>query len=344
MIKDSVPSIDLLRFTSTGTETAQTAVRLARAFTGRSRIILFEGHYHGSSDATYHRYHASPEDLDRARSGVVSGTAGMGGAPRDAIVIPFNDTDALMRVMNQHDGDIAAIMLEPVMGNAGVIPPDPGYLEFVREAASSGGAVLIFDEVITGFRIARGGAQERFGVAADITMLSKALSGGVPLGAVGGRAEIMQLMVDGTVFHGGVYSGNPMSLAAALAAQRAFEEDGEAIYRRLEASSAYLADGLRRIFADAGIPCLVQRVGGMLSCWILREVGGAPRNYRDVARIADHDRFIRFQHAAQRHGVYFHPNQYEPWYVATVHTPEIIDSVLERLRAAIHSVGWTGSD
>ena len=197
---------------------------------------------------------------------------------------------------------------------------------------------MVFDEVITGFRIARGGAQERYCVAADITMLSKAVSGGVPLGAIGGRADIMRLMVDEDVFHGGVYSGNPMCLAAALAVQRAYEEDGDTIYRQLETSGTYLAEGLRRLFSDAGVPCLVQREGAMLSCWIMKNEIEAPRSYRDVVRLADSDRYILFQHAAQQRCVYFHPNHFEPWYIATVHTPAVLDIVLERLTDAIRSV------
>lgn len=345
LVKQRFPSVDLLRFTSTGTEASQTAVRLARAFTGRRTLILFEGHYHGSTDGTFHRCHASPDDLD-ARVGLdaIPGTGGMNGAPRDVVVIPFNDLAALDMALAIHAGDVAAIMLEPVMANGGVIPPDPGYLQALRAAADANGAVLIFDEVITGFRVAAGGAQERFGVRADLTMFSKALSGGVPLGAIGGRGDIMQLMVDGHVFHGGVYSGNPMCLAAALAVQRAFAAEGSSIYGGLERASIHLADGLRRLFADLGIPAMVQHVGPLLSLWLLKDAAaGAPRNYRDVVRMANPKAFIRLQHAAQRNGLYFHPNHFEPWHIATVHTPEIMDEVLARLRLAAHSVDWSGS-
>ncbi len=343
LVKASFPSIDLLRFTSTGTEAAQTAVRLARAFTGRSKLVLFEGHYHGSTEATFHRYHAAPGDLD-ARPGheAIAGTAGMNGAPRDAFVVPYNDVEAIEAVLAANKGQVAAVMLEPVMGNAGVIPPEPGYLQAVRAAAHAHGALLIFDEVITGFRLARGGAQERYGVPADLTMLSKAISGGVPLGAIGGRADIMQLMVDGRVFHGGVYSGNPMCLAAALAVQREYARNGPAIYARLESASAYLADGLRRLFAEAGVPAVVRNVGAMLSLWLAKgDDLEIPRSYRDVVRLMDKEKFIRFQHAAQRRGVYFHPYHFEPWHIATVHTPNIIDVALDRLRDAIRSVDWT---
>jgi len=340
-VKAAFPGIDLLRFTSTGTEAAQTAVRLARAFTGRRKLVLFEGHYHGSTDATFHRYHAAPFDLDASAGATLPGTGGMNGAPSEVVVVPFNDLAALRSALLVAPGEVAAVMLEPVMGNGGVIPPDPGYLHGVRAAATEAGALLIFDEVITGFRIARGGAQERYGVRADLTMLSKAMSGGVPLGAIGGRADILKLMVDGVVFHGGVYSGNPMSLAAALAVQRAFESDGVAIYAQLERATAQLADGLLDLFRAAGVPGVVQHVGAMLSCWIARDDGALPpRSYRDVVERMDRDAFIRFQHSAQRSGVYFHPNHFEPWYVSTSHDADVIDQVLVRLRQALRTVDW----
>ncbi len=341
-VKAAFPSIDLLRFTSTGTETSQTAVRLARAFTGRTKLLLFEGHYHGSTDATFHRYHASPNDLEATSGlGAIPGTGGMNGGPRDVLVVPFNNIPALEAMLARHGSEIAAVMLEPVMGNGGVIPPDPGYLEAVRDAAHKAGALLVFDEVITGFRIAHGGAQERYGVKADITMLSKAISGGVPLGAVGGRGDIMKLMVEGKVFHGGVYSGNPMCLAAALAVQREYERNGPAIYDGLEAAAERLVTGLRRLFAENGIPGVVQNVGAMVSCWIAKApTTEQPRSYRDVVRLMDREALIRFQHAGQRNGIYFHPMHFEPWYVSTAHTPEVIDTVLARLKTALRETDW----
>ncbi|MCW5715919.1 MAG: aspartate aminotransferase family protein [Bauldia sp.] len=343
LIKAAFPSIDLLRFTSTGTEASQTAVRLARAFTGRSKLVLFEGCYHGSTDGTFHRYHAAPADIDALaeRGEVAPGTGGMNGAPRDIVLVPFNDIEALGAALAANRGNVAAVMLEPVLGNAGVIAPDPGFLAAVATMARNAGALVVFDEVITGFRIARGGAQERYGVEADLTMLSKAASGGVPLGVIGGRADVMKLMVDGVVFHGGVYSGNPLSLSAALAVQREFAANGASIYARLEASASRLADGLRSLLRGAGIPAVVSHVGAMLSLWIARDdAAPVPRSYRDVVRTMDHTRLIRLQHAAQRNGVYFHPNHFEPWYISTAHTPEIVDRVLDRLSGALREVDW----
>ncbi|MBI2435155.1 MAG: aspartate aminotransferase family protein [Candidatus Hydrogenedentes bacterium] len=342
LVKKSFPSIDLLRFSSTGTETAQTAVRLARAHTGRPLIVMFEGHYHGSSDAVFHRYHAPLDALAaQAQGRAIPGTAGMNGAPRDAIVLPWNDADTLSALMAARGEEIAAIIMEPVAGNAGVIPPRPGFLQCARVAADAAGSLLILDEVITGFRIARGGAQQRFGVRADLTLLAKALSGGVPVGAVGGRADIMQQIVDGRVFHGGVYSGNPMSMAAALAVQRAYDADGERTFADLERGAAQLAGGLRHIFVEAGVPALVRHVGAMLSCFFLKqEDTPEPMDYRAVAEAADAERYIRFQHRAQRAGVYFHPNLFEPWYLSTAHTPAVIDEVLERLETVAKRGDW----
>jgi glutamate-1-semialdehyde 2,1-aminomutase len=342
LIKESFPSVHLLRFTSTGTEAAQTAVRLARAFTKRSHIVLFEGHYHGSSDAVFHRYHAPIEQLkERSEWEAIPGTAGMGSAPREIFVIPWNDTDALRALLEAKGDLVAAVMMEPIMGNAGVIPPSPGFLEFARDATRRCGALLVFDEVITGFRVARGGAQELYPVPADITMLSKALGGGVPVAAIGGRSDIMELVVDGTVFHGGVYSGNPMSLAAALAVQKAYDLNGESIYRHLYSVTGLLAAGIGSIFTEIGIPALIQRVGPMLSCRFVDETDLPPAcSYRDVVRMANPKRFIQFQHAAQRAGVYFHPNHLEPWYLSTAHTEEVITTALERLRRAAGAVDW----
>jgi glutamate-1-semialdehyde 2,1-aminomutase len=343
LIKKSFKSIDKLRFSSSGTEVIQTAIRLARAFTGRSKIVLFEGHYSGSAEAVFHKYHASIEELDRnGRGRPLPGTAGMGpNAPAAAHLLPWNDPDALHEYLAEHGAETAAVLMEPVMGNAGVIPPEEGYLTAVRDATRQCGAVLILDEIITGFRVARGGAQERFGVAADLTTLSKAMNGGMPASAIGGRAEILNLLADGTVFHGGVYSGNPLSLAAALAVQTEYERNGAAIYRALEEASDRLATGLKNLFAQRGIPVLVQHVGAMLSLSFLR-AGGVERvrNYRELRRIAWTERYIAFQHEAQRRGVYFHPNPFEPWYLSTTHTSDVVDEVLDRLSGTVDAFDW----
>ena len=341
LIKKSFPSIDLMRFTSTGSEAGQTAVRLARAYTKRTKIVLFEGHYHGSTDSVFHRYHASPEQLAaREPHEVIPGTQGMNGAPHNAYVIPWNNIEALTDLL-QRDQDIAAVIMEPVMGNGGVIPPTPGYLQAVRKLTNDYGIVLIFDEVISGFRVARGGAQERYGVQADITMLAKAMGGGVPVGAVGGRAEIMQQLVNGTVFHGGVHSGNPFSMAGALATQQAYEQDGEAIYGLLEENTKRLADGLYKIFAEINVPIHIQHVGSLFSLQIMDNAEDpVPQDYRSIASTTTPERFIRFQQAVQRAGVYFHPNRYEPWFISTLHTQEVVEEALAIMQDVAHNLDW----
>lgn len=341
LIKKSFPSIDLMRFTSTGSEAGQTAVRLARAYTKRTKIVLFEGHYHGSTDSVFHRYHASPEQLAaREPHEVIPGTQGMNGAPHNAYVIPWNNIEALTDLL-QRDQDIAAVIMEPVMGNGGVIPPAPGYLQAVRKLTNDYGIVLIFDEVISGFRVARGGAQERYGVQADITMLAKAMGGGVPVGAVGGRAEIMQQLVNGTVFHGGVHSGNPFSMAGALATQQAYEQDGEAIYGLLEENTKRLAGGLYKIFAEINVPIHIQHVGSLFSLQIMDHADNpVPHDYRSIASTTSPERFIRFQQAVQRAGVYFHPNRYEPWFISTLHTQEVVEEALAIIQDVAHNLDW----
>ncbi len=341
LIKKSFPSIDLMRFTSTGSEAGQTAVRLARAYTKRTKIVLFEGHYHGSTDSVFHRYHASPEQLAaREPHEVIPGTQGMNGAPHNAYVIPWNNIEALTDLL-QRDPDIAAVIMEPVMGNGGVIPPAPGYLQAVRKLTNDYGIVLIFDEVISGFRVARGGAQERYGVQADITMLAKAMGGGVPVGAVGGRAEIMQQLVNGTVFHGGVHSGNPFSMAGALATQQAYEQNGEAIYGLLEENTKRLADGLYKIFAEINVPIHIQHVGSLFSLQIMDNAEEpVPQHYRSIASTTTPERFIRFQQAVQRAGVYFHPNRYEPWFISTLHTQEVMEEALAIIQDVAHNLDW----
>jgi glutamate-1-semialdehyde 2,1-aminomutase len=333
LIKKSYPSIDLLRFSSTGTEVSQTAIRLARAFTGRKHIVLFEGHYHGSNDLVFHRYHALLKDLEkRPAYETLPGTGGMLEAPVSVYVLPWNDKATVCAFLVQKGESIAAVMMEPVMGNAGVIPPEEDFLNAVRQSTKECGALLIFDEVITGFRIARGGAQERYGVSSDITLLSKAMSGGLPLTVVGGRADIMEMIVKGTVFHGGVYSGNPISLAAALAVQMEYDRNHEFIYRYLESITNHLAVGLRSIFAQVGIPAVVQHVGAMLSlAFVDTDDVREFKSYRDICRYANAARYIRFQHALQEAGVYIHPSRWEPWFISTVHSLDIINTVLERI-------------
>lgn len=331
-IKVLFPSIDLLRFANSGTEAIASAIRLVRAYTGRPKILLFEGHYHGWSEAVFHRYHAPLAELPESGYGpALPGTAGMSGGLEDALLVRWNDLDTLARCLDEHGASVAACIMEPVMGNAGVIPPAPGYLAGVRELTGRHGALLIFDEVITGMRIAAGGAQEYYGVRPDVTVISKALGAGYPTAAFGASREIMELVVNQTVFHGGVYSGNAVVMAAAEALLDAVIEQRDTMYEELHATSDMLADGLRRIMTDAGVPHRVQNVGPMLSMFITREPVAAISSYRDVRRYCNFQRYIDFQHRLQRAGVYFHPNQFEPLFLSTAHTEDDIAIVLERI-------------
>jgi len=342
LIKEAYPSIDLLRFASSGTEVTQTAVRLARAFTGRKEIVLFEGHYHGSSDSVYHKYHATISELtDQKDYTPMSGTQGMADAPFNAYVLPWNDLELIESFLAKNGNKIAAILMEPVMGNSGVIPPKPGYLSGVRELTQKYGIVLIFDEIITGFRIARGGAQERYGVSSDITTFSKALTGGFPTSAIGGRKEIMELLSNGSVFHGGVYSGNPLSLAVTLATQKEYQSNGEKIYKNLEEISDTFANGLKDIFAHKKVPVVIQKVGAMLSLRFLKEGNDSEiNNYRDLMLKTDSLKYIMFQHYLQDAGIYIHPNHIEPLYLATVHTKDVIDNALEIIRNVVNHLDF----
>lgn len=343
LIKQNYPSIDLLRFSSTGSEVAQTAIRLARAYTNRQNIVLFEGHYHGSTDAVFHNYHAELTDLDNyGIYDVGPGTNGMNGAPNNVFRLRWNDTEALEQLFAEHGESIAAVVMEPVMGNAGVIPPISGYLEFVRKLTDRYGSLLIFDEIITGCRVARGGAQERFGVRSDITLLSKAINGGVPLSAIGGRKDIMNLLSEGIVFHGGVYSGNPMSLAATIAVQKELICNGESIYQDLNNNSTFLMENIEGIFSRKGIAVKSQHVGAMLTIsFMSSDHVESIHDYRSLLRHSNRMRYIVFQQNLQRRGVYIHPNQFEPWYLSTAHSRDVLDVVLDTVETVVKEIDWS---
>jgi glutamate-1-semialdehyde 2,1-aminomutase len=343
LIRKSYPSIEMLRFSSTGSEVDQTAVRLAKAYTGRDKMIVFEGHYHGSTDNVYHKYHVPTSELAKMQSewNPIPGTAGMVNAPYNTAILPWNDIDVLKEFLARYGDQIAGIIMEPVMGNAAVIPPEPGYLQAVRELTKQYGIVLIFDEVITGYRVARGGAQERYGVQPDITTLSKAMNGGVPISAVGGSRKIMELLSSGKVFHGGVYSGNPMCLAATLEVQKEFDRNSHKIYDQLENSSNKLAEGIKNIFRELGIPVVIQNVGAMLNFTFVKDNSITKfKNYREIADASLPERYIAFQNAAQRAGIFYHPNQYEPMYLSTAHTDSVIEYILFVIEQTAKNFKW----
>ncbi|HTI50819.1 MAG TPA: aminotransferase class III-fold pyridoxal phosphate-dependent enzyme, partial [Planctomycetaceae bacterium] len=335
-LRQLYPGMELLRFANSGTEADMSALRMARAYTGRSKIVLFEGHYHGWSDAVFNRYHAPLEQLSNGPYGAaIPGTAGLNGSPRDALLVQWNNLESLERCLADHPGEIAAVIMEPIMGNAGVIEPLPGYLQGVRQLTRDHGALLIFDEVITGLRVAPGGAQEYYGVRPDITVISKALGGGYPVAAFGASRDIMDVILSGKMFHGGVFSGNAIVMAAAEAVLDKVLANRDAVYGQLRAVSDGLVDGLRRILIRAGIPHVIQYVGPMISVFLTTGTDEPLVNYRQVKTNCDFEKYIRFQHLMQKSGVYFHPNQFEEMFLSAVHTREDIETALEHFEQAV---------
>jgi glutamate-1-semialdehyde 2,1-aminomutase len=318
-IVDAVPSVEKVRLVSSGTEAAMSAVRLARGATGRDLVLKFEGCYHGHADTL----------LAAAGSGIATlGIPSSPGVPEsataDTIVAPYNDVEAFGAVVERHGDRLACILVEPVAANMGVVPPAPGFLEALRSRADECGALLAFDEVVTGFRLGRGGAQERFGVLPDLTVLGKIAGGGLPLAAFGGRAEVMdELAPVGPVYQAGTLSGNPLATAAALVVLRRLR--GEAVYEELETSAAALETGLREALGEK---VTVQRVGSMLTV-LFRE--GPVRTFAD-AKGSDTEAYATFFRRLLEHGVYVPPSQFEAMFAATAHGEDEIAQTVEAAR------------
>ena len=323
-VSRAFPSIELVRFVSSGTEATMSALRLARAFTGREKIIKFDGGYHGHADGLLAQAGSGPLTFGAPDSpGVLSAAAAQ------TLSLPYNDMQAVKAALEAHPAQVAAVIVEPVAGNMGVVPPAPGFLPHLRQLTREHGTLLIFDEVITGFRIARGGAQERFGVMPDLTCLGKIVGGGLPVGAYGGSAAIMELVAPlGPVYQAGTLSGNPLAMAAGLAAVRLLSEPG--VYDRLEALSVRLADGLGQAACAAGVPYVTNRVGSMLTGFF---APAAVVDYASAKR-ADTPRYARFFHALLVRGVYIAPSQFEASFVSLAHTEADIDATVEAARAA----------
>ena len=309
LIVGAMPSIERLRFVSSGTEAAMSAIRLARAATRRETIVKMAGGYHGHADAL----------LVEPGSGAIGMPASAGvtaGAARDTLVAPYNDLDAVDRIVQEHD--VAAVIVEPVAANMGVVAPLPGYLEGLRASTARHGTLLIFDEVITGFRVARGGAQERYGVTPDLTVLGKIIGGGLPVGAYGGRADLMSLVAPaGPVYQAGTLSGNPLAMAAGVATLSHLDDD---LYANLEEAAAHLEDGLVAAADAAGASVRVSRLASMLTVFV--NEGAYPS----------------FFHAMLSAGFLLPPSQHEAWFISAAHRVDDLDATLDAARAAFDRI------
>jgi len=327
LVCDAVPSIEQVRFVNSGTEATMSALRLARAFTGRDKVLKFEGCYHGHSDGL----------LAKAGSGVATlGLPDSAGVPAsftaETLVVPFNDRAALERMFSERGPEIAAVIVEPVPANMGLVPPHEGFLQFLRDITASSGTLLIFDEVITGFRLALGGAQLYYGVVPDMTCLGKVIGGGLPVGAYGGRRDIMSMVApEGPVYQAGTLSGNPMAMAAGIVTLRMLAQDG--VYRALDELGATLAAGLRDAARKAEADVTVRQLGSMMTVFFSPE---APHDYTSAKR-ADTARYGRFHHAMLEAGHYLPPAQFEVMFVSLMHTHADLAHTIEAAGAAFEA-------
>ncbi len=322
---DAVPSLEMVRFTNSGSEAVGTAVRLARAVTDRRLLVRFEGHYHGWQDVVYWSNHVDPDEAgpaDHPRP-VASGPGVPAELADTLVVLGWNDFDGFRRVMDERGDEIAAVITEPAMFNTGAILPEPGWLELLRAETRKHGALLIFDEVITGFRFCRGGAQEWYGVMPDLTTLAKGLGGGFPVAAIGGTRAVMDMIAEGRYSHSGTYNANVVQCAAVSATMDLLAEPG--LYERQRALGDRLAQGLRDLAAEHGVPAQVVGLGTVFQVWFSEH---PIRNWRDAYAYASEPRFTRWWQEMLLRGVLFHPSHTENLFTSLVHSDRDIDETL----------------
>ena len=324
LVNAAYPSMELLRFVNSGTEATMSAIRLARGFTGRDVIVKFEGCYHGHADGLL---------VKAGSGGATLGVPDSGGVPgdyaRNTATLPFNDFGAVQDFFARRGADVASLIIEPVAGNMGLILPEAGFLETLREETEKAGALLIFDEVMTGFRVARGGAQALYGIRPDLTTLGKVIGGGMPVGAYGGRRDVMECVAPlGSVYQAGTLSGNPLAMTAGVETLKIIEELGlpEALDERVKA----LSDGMADVARAAGIPLTGARCGSMFGAFFQE---GPVRNFSDAMR-SDTERYAKFFHSMLKRGVAFAPSQFEVGFISSAHTDESVEATLAAAREA----------
>jgi glutamate-1-semialdehyde 2,1-aminomutase len=328
MVIDAVPSIEMVRFVNSGTEACMSVLRLMRAFTGRDKIIKFEGCYHGHADMF----------LVKAGSGVATlGLPDSPGVPKsttaNTLNAPYNDLEAVKKLLEENPGEVAGVMLEPIVGNAGFIPPDPRFLAGLRELTTEHGALLVFDEVMTGFRIAYGGVQEKFGITPDLTTLGKVIGGGLPVGAYGGRREIMEMVAPaGAMYQAGTLSGNPLAMTAGIKTLELLRQPGT--YDYLDRITSRLIKGLLDVAKDTGHPSCGGSISGMFGFFFTE---GPVHNYED-AKKSDLSKFSKFHRGMLEQGVYLAPSQFEAGFMSLAHTDEDIDRTIEAARSVMSNL------
>jgi glutamate-1-semialdehyde 2,1-aminomutase len=332
-IVDAVPSIEMVRMVSSGTEATMSAIRLARGVTGRDKLVKFEGCYHGHGDSL----------LVKAGSGVATlGLPDSPGVPsalaENTITVPFNNIEALAQVLDERN-DIAAVIIEPVVGNMGCVPPRPGYLQTVRTLCSQNNALLIFDEVMTGFRLSRGGAQELYRIRPDITTLGKIIGGGLPVGAYGGSKDLMRNVAPaGPIYQAGTLSGNPLSMAAGLVTLRRLREPS--VYQQLDRATKRLCDGLTDAAKSAAVSNTINRVGSM---WTGFFTTGEVTDWSTAAK-CDRHLYAKFFHAMLSEGVYLAPSQFEAGFVSLAHSDDVIDRTIGGASRAFENIASEATD